>query len=116
MLGVAIPDYLLSHPFAVEEGETYDKFKQSMITKMYNLPEGISETYIHPGADDPTMMSTIPHWEKRVWEYQLMLDDDFSYAIQDAGVVLTDYNYIREHGRASRVRSAWTFARELLRK
>jgi predicted glycoside hydrolase/deacetylase ChbG (UPF0249 family) len=116
VLGVAIPDYLLSHPFGIEEGETYERFKESMIAKMYTLPEGISETYIHPAVEDPEMLIRIPHWEKRVWEYKLMLEDDFAYAIKDAGVLLTDYDYIRKHGRASRVGSAWTLARELWRK
>ncbi|MBD0382187.1 polysaccharide deacetylase family protein [Paenibacillus sedimenti] len=115
-LGVTIPDYLLSHPFAVEEGETYESFKKMMIAKMYNLPDGIVETYIHPGVADPFTQSHIPHWEKRVWEYRLMLDDDFAYALKDAGVVLTDYRYLQEHGRVSRIRSAWALAWELLRK
>jgi len=116
VLGVAIPDYLLSHPFGIEAGETYERFKYSMIAKMYDLPEGISETYIHPAVEDDRMLELVPHWEKRVWEYKLMLDDDFSYAIKDAGVILTDYDYIRKHGRASRVGSALTLLRELVRK
>ncbi|WP_018758052.1 polysaccharide deacetylase family protein [Paenibacillus terrigena] len=93
--GVAIPDYLLSHPFHIQEGETYEGFKQEIIAKMYNLPEGISETYIHPAVDDEHMLQQVPDWEKRVWEYKLMLDDDFAYAIKDAGVVLTDYSIVR---------------------
>jgi predicted glycoside hydrolase/deacetylase ChbG (UPF0249 family) len=116
VMGVAVPDYLLSHPFGVEDGESYESFKQMLIKKMYHLPDGISETYIHPAVDDPDMRSRVPHWEKRVWEYRLMLDDDFSYAIKDAGVELTDYSYIQQHGRVSRLRSAWTLGRELLRK
>ncbi|MNW03921.1 hypothetical protein D3C71_1999250 [compost metagenome] len=62
---------------------------------MYNLPEGISETYIHPAVDDEHMLQQVPDWEKRVWEYKLMLDDDFAYAIKDAGVILTDYSIVR---------------------
>ncbi|WP_314589155.1 polysaccharide deacetylase family protein [Paenibacillus terrigena] len=93
--GVAIPDYLLSHPFHIQEGETYEGFKQEIIAKMYNLPEGISETYIHPAVDDEHMLQQVPDWEKRVWEYKLMLDDDFAYAIKDAGVILTDYSIVR---------------------
>lgn len=116
VLGVAIPDYLLSHPFHIVEGESYERFKQSMIAKMYDLPEGISETYIHPAVEDARMLAQVPHWEKRVWEFKLMLDDDFGYAIKDAGVILTNYEYIRENGRASRVGSAFTLVRELLRK
>ncbi|MNH97075.1 hypothetical protein D3C73_497610 [compost metagenome] len=115
VLGVAIPDYLLSHPFQVLEGETYEQFKQSMMTKLYNLPDGISETYIHPGVDDAHMGSRIPHWEKRVWEYRLMLDDDFSYAIKDAGVTLTNYAYVRKYGKSSRIYSIGVLIQEIFR-
>ncbi|MFB9274770.1 polysaccharide deacetylase family protein [Cohnella cellulosilytica] len=116
VLGVAIPDYLLSHPFQAREGETYERFKEELIGKLYDLPEGISETYIHPAVEDACMQEHVPHWKKRVWEYRLMLDDDFAYAMNDAGVTLTDYSYIRTHGRASRIGSAFALARELLRK
>ena len=113
-LGVAIPDYLLSHPFGVEEGETYESFKQSIIAKLYRLPEGISETYIHPAVPDAAMQADIPHWEKRVWEYRLMLDDDLQEAMADAGVELVDYRFVRRPGRASRQGAAWSLARQLL--
>lgn len=113
-LGVPIPDYLLSHPFGVEEGETYDRFKQSIIAKMYSLPDGVSETYIHPGIDDPWMLANIPHWEKRVWEYRLPFDDDFTYAIRDASVELTDYRYVQEHLKRPRVKSAGRLLKKLI--
>ncbi|MFC4598291.1 polysaccharide deacetylase family protein [Cohnella hongkongensis] len=116
LLGVAIPDYLLSHAFHVQEGETYESFKKELIGKLYDLPEGISETYIHPAVEDAGMLERVPHWEKRVWEYRLMLDEDFAYAIRDAGVTMVDYAYIREHGRASRFGSAFALTRELMRK
>ncbi|MFC4303637.1 polysaccharide deacetylase family protein [Cohnella boryungensis] len=116
VMGVAIPDYLLSHPFEIQEGETYERFKQELIGKLYDLPDGISETYIHPAAEDAEMLKKVPHWAKRVWEYKLMQEDDFAYALKDAGVVLTDYDYVRKHGKASRLGSALSLARELMRK
>ncbi|WP_438348114.1 polysaccharide deacetylase family protein [Paenibacillus sp. FA6] len=112
-LGVPIPDFLLSHPFGVQEGETYDSFKQSIIDKLYKLPDGISETYIHPGIADPWMLANIPHWEKRVWESRLPFDDDFIYAMRDARVELTDYRYVQEHLRRPRVRSAFRLLKAL---
>ncbi|WP_123040132.1 polysaccharide deacetylase family protein [Cohnella candidum] len=113
-LGVGVPDYLLSHPFHVEDGETYDSFKQSLIDKLYRLPEGVVETYIHPGVEDPWMLENIPHWRKRVWEYKLMLDPDFGDAMRDAGVTLTDYRYVKENLRRPRLRSAASLLRSLL--
>lgn len=115
LLGVAIPDYLLSHPFALEEGESYDSFKRMIIEKIYKLPEGISETYIHPGADDAEMRERIPHWEKRVWEYRLMQDDDLHYALQDADVKIVDYRHVERFGRESRLRAALRLAAALVR-
>ena len=106
-LGVPIPDYLLSHPYRRIEGETYDSFKQGMISKLYSLPEGVSETYFHPGSEDSWMLRHIPDYEKRVWEYRLLLEDDFAYAMRDAGVILANYRYVQKHLKRSRFRSAF---------
>jgi predicted glycoside hydrolase/deacetylase ChbG (UPF0249 family) len=105
-LGVAMPDYLLSHPYPIEPGETYDTFKQSLIDKLYELPEGVCETYIHPGIEDEQMLRLIPSWQKRAWEYRLMQDEDFAYALRDAQVILTDYRYVHEKLRRPRLTSA----------
>ncbi|MDR0267335.1 polysaccharide deacetylase family protein [Paenibacillus sp.] len=111
--GVPIPDYLLSHPFGVEEGETYDSFKQSIIAKLYRLPDGVCETYIHPGVPDPWMQEHIPEYTKRVWEYRLPFDDDFRYALRDANVDLTNYRYVQEHLKRPRLRSGLRLVRLL---
>jgi chitin disaccharide deacetylase len=115
-LGVGMPDYLLSHPFHVEAGETYDSFKKTLIQKIYNLPEGVCETYFHPGIDDVEMRRMIPSWEKRVWEFRLALDEDFAYALRDAGVILTDYRYIRDNLKRSRLKSAVNLLKLLTKK
>ncbi|WP_084411044.1 polysaccharide deacetylase family protein [Paenibacillus glacialis] len=113
--GVQIPDYLLSHPFHMQEGETYDSFKQSIIDKLYKLPDGVSETYIHPGIEDPWMLANIPDWEKRVWESRLPFDDDFTYAMHDAGVILSDYRYVQQYLKRPRLSSAFKLLRVLTR-
>lgn len=115
VLGVAIPDYLLSHPFHIQEGETYESFKQSLIEKMYDLPEGISETYFHPGVEDPWMQANIPDWTKRVWEYRLLQDDDFAYALREGKVVLTSYQKLNKQSRPPKWRAAGRLLRELMR-
>ncbi|MBB6675205.1 polysaccharide deacetylase family protein [Cohnella nanjingensis] len=113
-LGVGVPDYLLSHPYHVEEGETYESFKRMLIAKLYELPEGVCETYIHPATPDERMQALVPSWDKRVWEYRLMQDDDFAYGLRDADVTLTTYRYVHEHLRRPRLRSAGKLLRTLL--
>ncbi|WHX49459.1 polysaccharide deacetylase family protein [Paenibacillus woosongensis] len=116
VLGVPILDYLLSHPFGLQAGETYDSFKRSIIGKLYRLPSGVSETYFHPGREDSWMMAHIPNWEKRVWEFRLLFDDDLAYAMQDARVELVDYRYVQEKLRRPRIRSGFRLVREFVRK
>ena len=51
VLGVGAARYLLSHPFGMQEGETYESFKRmGRIGKLYRLPFGICETVIHPAG------------------------------------------------------------------
>ncbi|MGU3471730.1 polysaccharide deacetylase family protein [Paenibacillus sp. D51F] len=104
-LNVPVPDYLVSHSYHEEIGETYDTFKEMMIRKLYALPEGIIETYIHPAAPDPAMAAVIPSWEKREWEFLLPQDADFRYAIRDAGIELTTYAEVDRLQRQPRLRS-----------
>lgn len=113
-LGVPIPDYLLSHTYGVEEGETYESFKQMMLAKLYDLPEGICETYIHPAAEDEHMSALVPSWEKRVWEYKLMQGDDFAYALRDAKVALATYDDVRKYRKKPRLKSAAVLLRSLM--
>ncbi|GAA3402440.1 polysaccharide deacetylase family protein [Paenibacillus hodogayensis] len=115
-LGVGIPDYLLSHPFHIQENETYATFKQSLIDKLYALPEGICETYIHPADQDSELEKLIPSWQKRVWEYRLMLDVDFAYALRDAGVKLIHYGEVPRARGILRLRAAGQLVKLLLNR
>lgn len=91
-LGVAQPDYLGSYVFHLQDGDTYESFKRQVIDSLYVLPEdGVFEMYLHPAAEDADMLAHVPSWQKRVWEYRLLLDDDFSAAMKDAGIEMTSY-------------------------
>jgi predicted glycoside hydrolase/deacetylase ChbG (UPF0249 family) len=93
-LGVLTPDYLLTHNYEPEPGETYESFKAMLIGRIYNLPEGISETYIHPSKETEEIKYINPTWQKRVNEYRLMKDEDYRYALKDAGVRQITYRDI----------------------
>lgn len=115
VLGVGLPDYLISHPYHVEEGETYESFRRSILAKLYELPEdGVSETYFHPAVEDEELSRRIPSWEKRVWEYRLLQEEDFAYTLRDAGVELTDYGYVQAYRRRPRLPAAIRLAKALL--
>ncbi len=93
-MGILTPDYLLTHSYAAEPGETYESFKEMMIGRMYRLPEGITETYIHPSKESNEIKHINPTWQRRVHEYQLMKDEDYRYALKDAGIKQVTYRDI----------------------
>lgn len=92
--GILTPDYLLTHSYAAEPGETYESFKKMMIGRIYRLPEGITETYIHPSLETEEIKFINPTWQRRVHEYQLMKDEDYRYALKDAGIKQITYRDI----------------------
>lgn len=92
--GIILPDYLLTHSYAAEPEETYESFKRMMIDRIYRLPEGITETYIHPSKETDEIKYVNPTWQRRVHEYQLMKDKDYRYALKDAEVTQITYRDI----------------------
>lgn len=109
LLAVPLPDYLVSHPYLLEEGETYASFKATMVAKLYELPAGITETYVHPALPDREMERIIPSWKKRTWEHRLLRDEDFRYALRDADIQLATYRDVAIEQKRSR----WKAVRRL---
>ncbi len=95
-MGILTPDYLLTHPYAPEPGETYESFKKMMLDRIYHLPEGITETYIHPSKETEEIKIINPTWQRRVHEYRLMGDKDYQYALKDAGIKMITYRDIAD--------------------
>jgi chitin disaccharide deacetylase len=84
-MGVALTDYLISHPFQVLEGESYETFRDSICKRLESLPDGIFEYILHPSLESPEIRALNPHWEKRVWEERLCRDEVFVKTINDSG-------------------------------
>ncbi|MBQ7637402.1 MAG: polysaccharide deacetylase family protein [Clostridia bacterium] len=87
---VPMPDYLL-FPEKIEKGESYEEFKNNFIEYLIDIPEGISETYIHPAFATDEMKSIAGSWERRYWEYLVMKDPETHAAFKANGVHLISY-------------------------
>ena len=61
---------------------------------LYNIPEGITETYVHPALETDELKSIVPLWEQRVWEYQVMKDPETEKYLNAHGVELVSYRDI----------------------
>ena len=59
-----------------------------------DIPEGITETFIHPALESDELKSITGNWWQRVWEYQLMKDPETEKYLNAHGVELISYRDI----------------------
>lgn len=54
---------------------SYQELRRSYLDLLDRLPEGVvSEIFLHPAEDTPSIRMLDANWQKRVWEYQLLRD------------------------------------------
>ena len=90
-IGVGLPDALFTHDGNLGPDDSYEGLKQYYMALVRRCPEGVSELFVHPCIESPELKAINAQWQKRVWEYRLMLDDDFYNCIQGEGIALTTY-------------------------
>ena len=73
---VPTPDYLIltDQVKSLKDRETYEDFRDAFLEFHGNIPEGITETFIHPALDTEEMRKITGTWQRRYWEYLLMKD------------------------------------------
>lgn len=105
-LGVVIPDRLWTHPFALEnEGtpaeETYEQVRDGFIALLHAVPEGVTEIYLHPMADDAELRAAVDFSAaKRGYELRLLADPLVRQAFAEEGLVRVGWRALRDLQRA----------------
>lgn len=93
LLKVPIPDYVYKFPYA-EVLKSYDSKKSSFLRLLENIPEGINEVHIHPAIDGEDIREITSTYQERIYEYQLMLDEDIIKKFKELEIELITYNDI----------------------
>ncbi|MCD2502900.1 ChbG/HpnK family deacetylase [Clostridium sp. NSJ-145] len=93
LFDLPMPDYVFKFPYR-NVFKTYDEKKQAFINILNNLPYGISEIHIHPAIENDEIKELNPTWQERVFEYELMYDEDIGKLINDLGIELIAYSDI----------------------
>ena len=93
-LGVPMPDCLYAFPFSSPPGTSYGDVKEAACRLIREMPEGVSEIYFHPSVESEEVKTIVSSWQRRVWDYRLLMDGDFRRAIRDAGIELIGYRQI----------------------
>lgn len=92
---VPMPDYLI-FPENIMKGESYEEFRTNFLEYLIQIPDGISETYVHPAMPTDEMKAITGTWERRYWEYLVMKDADVHKAFENHGIKLISYRDLVE--------------------
>lgn len=92
---VPMPDYLI-FPENIETGSSYEEFKYNFIEYLIKIPDGISETYVHPAMPTDEMKNITGSWQRRYWEYLVMMDEETHAAFKTHGIKLISYRDLAE--------------------
>ncbi len=73
---VKTPDYLIlpDQVKCLDHCESYEQFRDNFLDFHSKIPEGITETYIHPALETEEIKNITGSWQRRYWEYLLMKD------------------------------------------
>ena len=93
---VAIPDYLIPNEWSGPQKDSYDNFKEYLYNLYANIPDGVTETYLHPSIETDDLKGTTGAWERRVWEYKIMSDPQTKQHIEAHGIKLINYRDLAE--------------------
>lgn len=94
-LQIPLADYFLIYPFEKLPGESYESFRDTVISLLERLPDGISEIGIHPSVDSEELRAYNPEWEKRVWEYRAFKDTLVRRKILESGIQLISWKELK---------------------
>lgn len=89
--GVLLPDQVLSNHHPIENIASYEALKKFYLRILRGLPDGITELYLHPSKPDSIHFSQDSEWQKRVWEYEFLMDPDFLETIEEENIQLVTW-------------------------
>ncbi len=90
-LRVALPDYLIPNEWGGPQDESYESFREYLLTMYANMPEGITETYLHPSLETDDLKGTSSVWWRRTWEYKVMKDPATKQHLEAHNIQLINY-------------------------
>lgn len=94
--GVAMPDYLMPHDFNGAQKESYENFSDYMHEFLAAIPEGITETYLHPALESEELKAITGNWLFRTWEYKFYSDEKTQQYIKDLGIKKINYRDLKK--------------------
>ena len=97
--GVALPDHLIPNEWGGPQEESYEAFREYLYDLYANIPEGVTETYLHPAYESDELKNATGVWYRRVWEHRVMSDPKTKQHIEAHGIKLINYRQLAAMNR-----------------
>ena len=89
---VILPDYMIFPDWDVPGmRDSYEAYRERILKIWTDIPDGITETYVHPSVECDELKSITARWQDRVWEYNLLKDPETEKYLLSKGVKLISY-------------------------
>lgn len=89
---VIMPDYLLFPDWTKDLRDNgYEHYRDEILKLWTNIPDGVTETFVHPSVEDDQLKTITSLWHCRVWEYELLKDPYVQNYLRDHGVTMISY-------------------------
>lgn len=94
---VILPDYLI-FPDWGEKGlkDSYEHYRERILDIWTNIPDGVTETFVHPSLETDELKSITGNWRPRVWEYELLKDPETEKYLLSKGVQMISFRELVE--------------------
>ena len=88
---VMMPDYLIFPEWNEDMRSSYERYREIFLQNIVDIPDGITETYVHPSVESDEIKHITARWQDRVWEYQIMKDPATHQHIKAHGIEMISY-------------------------
>ena len=89
---VILPDYMIFPDWDVPGmRDSYEAYRERILKIWTDIPDGVTETYVHPSVECEELKSITARWQDRVWEYNLLKDPETEKYLLSKGVKLISY-------------------------
>lgn len=88
---VITPDYLMFPDWNDSLRADYETYREKILQIWSDIPDGFTETFVHPAVESNELKGITSRWRDRVWEYRIMQDEYAKNYLKDSGVKLISY-------------------------
>ncbi|MCQ2480019.1 MAG: polysaccharide deacetylase family protein [Clostridia bacterium] len=94
---VIMPDYMLFPDWNADlMFNGYEHYRDTILKLWTDIPDGVTETFIHPCKESDELKSIVGYWRNRVWEYNVINDPETHRYLEEHGVKLISYRELIE--------------------